>query len=164
MILPSTSLAFRDLNEVPDVLILPAQKGISVSMQCDQKQAMTVHCVPKKFNQGSLTCSLASGSPSIAASVVKSKRSAVVKDSNLISLKTLWQDLNKNTRPIWSSLAPEIFSCTTSIAGCDFCFYYLSTYNLSVAPAACVGGCSLGAFGSCSKLISSSLIKTLDLK
>ena len=80
-----------------------------------------------------------------------------------LSLGTLWKGWNNNIKPIWSSLAPEIFSCTTSIVGCDFCFYYLSTYNLSVAPAACVGGCSLGAFGSCSKLVSSSLIKTIDL-
>ena len=30
MLLPQTSLEFNDINEVPEALILPAQKGISV--------------------------------------------------------------------------------------------------------------------------------------
>ena len=115
MVLPQTSLEFNDINEVPEALIFPAQKGISISMQCNHKGALTVHCVPRKFNQGSLTCSLASISPSIAASKIISKRSVEADSNSLISLSTLWKDWNKNTRPIWSGLAPQMFSCTTSI-------------------------------------------------
>ena len=73
LILPQSSMEFNSMTEVPDALILPAQKGISISLQCNNKGSITVHCVPRKFNQGSLTCSLASVSPSIAASKI-SKR------------------------------------------------------------------------------------------
>lgn len=154
------SLEFSEIGLIPESgLILPAQRGISVSLQCSLQASITAHCVPRKFNQGSLTCRMASEStPSTAA--VKSKRSIV--DSNG-SLATLWKDWNKNVKPIWSDLAPSVFTCAASLAGCDFCFYYLATYNLSVAPAACVGGCSLSTFGSCSGVISTSIIKTLEL-
>ena len=67
-------------------------------------------------------------------------------------------------RPLWSKLTPDVFSCTASVVGCDFCIYYLSTYNLTATPAACIGGCSLGTFGSCSKLVANSIVETFDLK
>ena len=161
MILPKYTLEYNDLSEVPKSMILPAQSGISVTLHCNSEASVKIHCVPEKLDQGSLTCSLAANNiPKISAST-KSKRNVKIPKFSVIS--DTMEDLNQNVAPIWSDLTPEVFSCTTSIAGCDFCFYYLSTYNLSVAPAACVGGCSLGAFGACSKLITSSLIKTLDL-
>ena len=158
VILPRVSMEFNDLGEVPEVMILPATRGISVSLECSLEAAVTVYCVPSKFNHGYLTCRMAPSS-----SVLESRRSKRSTLSSKYSLSTLLEDVEENVRPIWSGLTPDVFSCVTSIAGCDFCFYYLATYNLSVAPAACVGGCSLSTFGSCSKIITSSLIQTFDL-
>ena len=58
----------------------------------------------------------------------------------------------------------SFMSCGASVAGCDFCFYFLATYNVSAGPSACVGGCSLGTFGSCSSLVGTSIIKTFFQK
>ncbi len=44
-----------------------------------------------------------------------------------------------------------------AVTGCDFCFYFLTTYNISAPPAVCNSGCSLGIFGSCLGLLSTSL-------
>jgi hypothetical protein len=169
IILPHFSLNYESLADFPEMLILPAQKGISVSLKCGLASSITAHCVPRKFNQGDLTCQLSTTWP-VASMIEESdiKRRSVEDDENsstsLFSLKTLLSEFNKKIRPIWSSLTPDVFSCSASIAGCDFCFYYLATYNLSVAPAACVGGCSLGTFGSCSKLVGTSLVETFDLR
>ena len=161
LLLPQVFVEFEDFKDLPELIVLPAQRGISVSLKCKGHLTSTkAHCVPSKFNQGDLTCSV-SASPEIAASV-KSKRS--VDDSKKsLSISTIWQNFQEKVSPIWSAITPDVFACTTSIAGCDFCFYYLATYNLTAPPAACVGGCSLGTFGSCSKLVVSSLVKTLDL-
>ncbi len=172
LILPRVSMEFFDLANVPEAMILPAQKGISVSLGCSATASITAYCVPRKFNQGSLTCRLASTLlPTVKASIAKPlpepsrrpRKSRAIAEKSKFSLATLWQDFEANVRPIWSALTPDVFTCTASLAGCDFCFYYLSTYNLSVAPAACVGGCSLSAFSSCSKLIPNSFVKTLKL-
>ena len=151
-------IEFSDLSEMPDIMVLPAQSGVTVSLGCGPGAFIQVHCVPEKFDQGKLVCTLDQSQPRISARRIQ--RSL---DENKPKLSIL-TDFNENVRPILSKMAPEIFGCTTSIAGCDFCFYYLATYNLSVAPAACVGGCSLGAFGACSKLIPSSILKTFDLQ
>ena len=43
MLLPQTSLEFNDINEVPEALILPAQKGISVRCEsCHLDRALDV--------------------------------------------------------------------------------------------------------------------------
>ena len=43
MLLPQTSLQFKDINEVPEALILPAQKGISVRCEsCHLDRALDV--------------------------------------------------------------------------------------------------------------------------
>jgi hypothetical protein len=43
MLLPQTSLEFNDINEVPEALILPAQKGISVRCgSCHLDRALDV--------------------------------------------------------------------------------------------------------------------------
>ena len=166
LVLPQVFIEFEDFKQVPELIVLPAQQGISVSLRCGGHLTSTkAHCVPSKFNQGDLTCSIStSASPaSIAASTVKSKRSIDSGKNQGLSISTIWNTFEDKVSPIWSDLTPDVFKCTTSIAGCDFCFYYLATYNLTASPAACVGGCSLGAFASCSNLIVSSLVKTLDL-
>jgi len=53
----------------------------------------------------------------------------------------------EETLPIWEDLTPSVLKCAGSVAGCDYCLYFASTYNISVSPAACIGGCSLGTFG-----------------
>ena len=46
------------------------------------------------------------------------------------------------------------------LPGCDFCYYFLATYNLTVTPAACSSSCSLGVVGSCTSLITTSVANT----
>ena len=153
IIMPQVNLEFNDLNQIPEMMVLPAQKGISVTFECSAKASISAYCIPTKFNRGQLTCKLASEvGPSIAAT--RSKRSAA---------SAMFENFNKEVKPLWSSLTPDVFSCTASLAGCDFCIYYLGTYNLTAPPAACVGGCSLSTFGSCSKLVVNSFVKTFDL-
>ena len=60
----------------------------------------------------------------------------------------------------WEELLPSILGCYGSVAGCDYCFYFLSTYNLSVVPSACSSGCSFAVFGSCVSLITESFTNT----
>merc|ERR1711935_291258 len=57
----------------------------------------------------------------------------------------------------WKDLLPSAVGCFTSVAGCDFCYYFLATYNLSLSPASCNGGCSLSVVGSCTALLSDSI-------
>ena len=77
LILPQVFIEFEDFAQVPELMVLPAQQGISVSLRCGGHLASTkAHCVPTKFNQGSLTCSLSSVVESAAASV-KSKRATL---------------------------------------------------------------------------------------
>ena len=154
IIMPQVSLEFNDFNQIPEMMVLPAQKGISVTFECSAKASISAYCIPTKFNRGQLTCKLASevGGPSIAAS--RSKRSAAA---------AIFENFKKDVKPLWSALTPDVFSCTASVAGCDFCMYYLGTYNLTAPPAACIGGCSLSTFGSCSKLVVNSFVKTFDL-
>ncbi len=169
-------------------LVIPASEGLSMSLECSpptaasnstetisspttESEVVTAFCVPRKFNQGNFTCelSLAASTASAVTSVSsrdRSHKSATGKkikreaeESAVIEVGNPFEKVRK----VWSSLVPDVFSCTASVAGCDFCFYYLATYNLSVAPAACIGGCSLSTFGSCSKLVGSSIVQTFDL-
>ncbi len=108
-------------------------------------------CVPHKFNQGNFTCELSYTASTASAetsqpqltqtpeggaaelypavsspSITNTKRQATAEDAEDVSLKKL--------RKVWTSLIPDVFGCTASVAGSDFSFYYLATYNLSVDP------------------------------
>ena len=160
--MPHISLGFSDLQSIPEVMVLPAQKGISVTFQCSQRASITAYCMPTKFNRGQMTCRLAVASeaavaPGIAA-VTRSKREIGGRISEFM------EDFQENVRPLWSSLTPDVFTCSASVVGCDFCIYYLATYNLTAPPAACIGGCSLSTFSSCSKLVAKSLVQTIELQ
>ena len=79
----------------------------------------------------------------------------------------------------WQNLVPKVVGCYASVSGikrvrvstfiysfllipgCDFCYYFLAVYNLSVTPAVCNGGCALGVLGSCSALLTDSFSSTL---
>ena len=60
----------------------------------------------------------------------------------------------------WKKLLPSTIGCMASVAGCDFCYYFLATYNMSLTPAACNGGCSLSVVGSYTALVTDSVAKT----
>ena len=61
----------------------------------------------------------------------------------------------------WRDLVPSVVGCYASLSGCDFCFYFLAVYNLSVTPAVCNGGCALGVIGSCSAMVTQSIQNTI---
>ena len=98
--------------------------------------------------------------PGIAA-VTRSKREI---GGGRGRISEFMEDFQENVRPLWSSLTPDVFTCSASVVGCDFCIYYLATYNLTAPPAACIGGCSLSTFSSCSKLVAKSLVQTIELQ
>ena len=119
---------------------IPASNGVTVTMDCsDNYIRFEYACVPTKYDVGKLTCAF------------RSKRK---RKPRAIS------DEFRKTSNILIDMIPNFLACGASVAGCDFCFYFLSTYNLTASPAACVGGCSLGTFGSCSSLVGTSLVKT----
>ena len=89
IIMPHVSLQFEDIQNIPEMMVLPAQKGISVTFQCSEEAFITAYCIPKKFDRGQLTCRLASEVPSIAAS--RSKRS-------VLEANDLAEDFQKNIR------------------------------------------------------------------
>ena len=62
IIMPHISLGFSDLQSIPEVMVLPAQKGISVTFQCSQRASITAYCMPTKFNRGQMTCRLLAAS------------------------------------------------------------------------------------------------------
>jgi hypothetical protein len=48
-----------------------------------------------------------------------------------------------------------------SPTGCDFCNYFLSTYNAGVGPPACHGSCTFAVIGKCAGLLKKSVTDTL---
>jgi hypothetical protein len=64
---------------------------------------------------------------------------------------------------VWDALVPVVLSCTRSFAGCDFCLYFFATYNASVHPNVCFGGCALGTVGSCTLLVGQAIQETYKL-
>ena len=173
---PKTIFNFPNLDEFPSkALILPATGGISLKIECktvdDESEIYSSYygCVPKQFDVGNLTCTSIQGKLLEDGNFDSSrpKRSLghtineyfnfthfnrLIKENTPSTIATAL----KNTR----SLLPNIMSCGASVAGCDYCMYFLTTYNLTVSPAACVGGCSLGTFASCSSLIGTSFVNT----
>ena len=43
------------------------------------------------------------------------------------------------------------------MAACDYCLYFLSAYNVTAPPAACVGGCSIGTYGNCASVVGTAI-------
>ena len=176
LLTPETIFYYQSLNDFPKrALILPATGGVSLKLDCStEKQKAEIYssyytCVPKQYDVGNLKCTSYNGKFT-EASYPKLKRTVrslshtinsyfnfthynkIIKENspNAIAIAL------KNTR----KLLPNIMSCGASVAGCDYCMYFLTTYNLTVSPAACVGGCSLGTFASCSSLIGTSFVNT----
>ena len=167
---------FSGVDEFPEkALILPATGGISLELDCVRKENITKSyknlytCVPKQYDVGNLTCmsfrnKLGYGSSSKNKRSMRKLTHSINQYFNLTHFSKLIKENSsnaiavalKNTR----KLLPNIMSCGASVAGCDYCMYFLTTYNLTVSPAACVGGCSLGTFASCSSLVGTSIVNT----
>jgi len=117
-------------------------------------------CVPKQLSVGELTCA------AITSNLKDKNKSpeALARHHRSIEDNKDWTNIWSDMGQLWDNwklLVPEIFSCTASVAGCDMCFYFLGTYNYSVVPAACVGGCTINTFDSCTGVISKSFIETV---
>ena len=173
---PETTFHFRTVDEFPNkALVLPASGGVSLALDCRGRQNGTktyTHlyaCVPKQYDVGNLTC-MTFVDEEYGESIFRHKRdvrnfshiissyfnlthySNIIKENSSHAMAILL----KKTR----NLLPSIMGCGASVAGCDYCMYFLTTYNLTVSPAACVGGCSLGTFASCSSLVGTSFVNT----
>ena len=173
---PETVFKFQNLDEFPQkALILPATGGVSLRIDCqkenDESEMYSSYygCVPKQYDVGNLTCTSIRGkflddSNLSQARIKRSLGHTINTYFNFTHFNRLIKENSpstigialKNTR----KLLPNIMSCGASVAGCDYCMYFLTTYNLTVSPAACVGGCSLGTFASCSSLIGTSFVNT----
>ena len=174
---PETIFKFSTIKQFPKkALVLPATGGISITIECinrtknETKIYNSVYaCVPKQYDVGNLTCMTLKNhlnGDHISRTRRKSRALSTTINEffNLTHFSKIIKENSshamtialKNTR----KLLPNIMSCGASVAGCDYCMYFLTTYNLTVSPAACVGGCSLGTFASCSSLVGTSFVNT----
>ena len=165
LLTPKSKFSF-DLNDFPSTLIIPATGGIAMSVFChkngseDESLNFAYTCVPKKYTVGQLTCAsvVANDTSSEVRSQVRVERS--VGDAK----PDYWEKIRAEMGQLWDTwkvLVPDIFSCTASVAGCDMCFYFLGTYNYSVVPAACLGGCTINTVDSCTSVVTNSLLNTV---
>ena len=174
---PDTIFNFSNIEQFPKkALVLPATGGISLTVGCikriknETKTYNSVYtCVPKQYDVGNLSCitlknQLREGYGSRKTRNTRALSTTINEFLNFTHFSKLIKENSshaisialKNTR----KLLPNIMSCGASVAGCDYCMYFLTTYNLTVSPAACVGGCSLGTFASCSSLLGTSFVNT----
>jgi hypothetical protein len=165
LLTPKSKFSF-DLNDFPSTLIIPATGGIAMSVFChkngseDESLNFAYTCVPKKYTVGQLTCAsvVANDTSSEVRSQVRVERS--IGDEK----PDYWEKIRAEMGQLWDTwkvLVPDIFSCTASVAGCDMCFYFLGTYNYSVVPAACLGGCTINTVDSCTSVVTNSLLNTV---
>ena len=173
---PETVFNYRNIDKFPRrALILPAIGGVSLKLDCTTSENETelysnyYTCVPKQYDVGNLTCTSISGKHTEDSNPrpkrnIRSLSHAINKYLNFTHFKRIIKENSPNTIAIalknTRKLLPNIMSCGASVAGCDYCMYFLTTYNLTVSPAACVGGCSLGTFASCSSLVGTSFVNT----
>lgn len=159
--LPNSIFTPKSIYNIPNpinetkMFLFSIPNGIRVSLMCHESSNINYICLPNKFDTGNLTCMV--DLPDNTA--LRPRRSPEVEDDFMITAV----DVFRNSARIWEKIMPSVFSCSISYAGCDFCFYFLSTYNISASPAACVGGCSLGAFGGCTRLIGSAIQETYQI-
>ena len=183
---PETIFNFEGIEQFPEkALVLPATGGVSLEISCDNGNNQTLAkkiiytCVPKQYDVGNLTCMTFADSSAYQYSPQRRRRGvgklayALNEYFNLTHfnrsvLETYSNTFGETLKGIYAAdfwrlerkLLPNIMSCGASVAGCDYCLYFLTTYNLTISPAACVGGCSLGTFASCSSLIGTSFVNT----
>ena len=173
---PETTFRFGRMNEFPETaLVLPATGGLSLELHCTDRNNRTdshfYACVPRQYDVGNLTCMtfIDNSSRKHLSRHKRNSRSLSQIISNYFNLTHFSNLFNKNSSHAISvalkktrNLLPSIMGCGASVAGCDYCMYFLTTYNLTVSPAACVGGCSLGTFASCSALVGTSFVNTYN--
>ena len=160
---PKSQFAFP-LSSFPKTLIIPATGGIAMKVDCmsdDEPLSLAYTCVPKKFTVGQLTCSVMTNFTKDDPEVEPGHRSqrSVEPDQ-----PDYWANIRGDMGKLWTDwkkLVPDIFSCSASVAGCDMCFYFLGTYNYSVVPAACLGGCTINTVDSCTGVVMNSLLNTV---
>jgi len=163
--LPSTSLTYT-LNTFPKAVILPVAGGITVGVHC-KTDLFKFSCVQSKYDSGDLACLAASDGMERDAKHRKHKRAIEEGEDNEVKLNATLGELQfieaefDGVIGSWQKLVPSVVGCYASVAGCDFCYYFLAIYNLSITPAVCNGGCALGVLGSCSALLTDSLAKTV---
>merc|ERR1712130_306632 len=167
MFLPKTELSYT-LDTFPTALILPIGEGVGLALHCADAQ-YTFTCRPTATKDRELAC-ISSKSQSTNS---KHKRE-VTRDTEGKSPAAQNATIEENKKALietasdgfedvighWKDLLPSAFTCFASVAGCDFCYYFLGTYNISLSPAACSGSCSLSVVGSCTGLMTESISNT----
>ena len=168
--LPRTSLTYT-LDTFPRAVILPVGGGVSVSVVCEL-DVLRFSCVQSKYDAGDLACiatTSVAGRYSISENKkqkrsVNNKSLASADEEKLIDaideLAVIVEEFG-GIISSWQDLVPSVVGCYASLSGCDFCFYFLAVYNLSVTPAVCNGGCALGVIGSCSAMVTQSIQNTI---
>ena len=59
----------------------------------------------------------------------------------------------------WAALVPGVVGCGVSLLACDFCHHFLGSYNRTVTPRVCQGGCTAAVVGACTAPILTSLAR-----
>ncbi len=170
------------LATMPEFVAFPVHSGIEVTIHCGREGegGVIYACLPARFDVGDLTCVTAAYGPNedlrrkrqlatgktlalpVRGELLREPRSVKEKSSDRSMLDRVSRVFS-NSMPTWRALAPQVLACTSSLSGCDFCIYFLATYNVSASPAACIGGCSLGTFGSCTGLVGESIRHSFEL-
>ena len=157
----------HSLSSLPRVFILPALGSVSLSLSCNETVLTNYSCSPVREpgeHGGDTTCFLFRQSRRAKRESVTSVGEEMSKiRAEVTEIVEEWQELTPRVIGCYSSIAgqtsPLPLPCLTSlVAGCDFCFYFFSSYNISVSPGACSTGCLMGTIGSCATIISQVLL------
>lgn len=159
---PEFKFPLTDGKELPEVLLFPLQSGLDVTFACGSDTKAEFSCIPSLDGNDSnmdLTCSYTSGQMQQRVQSRSRRRVPSAAEKNLEDVQKVFGD----AFGVWKDMVPSVLSCTGAVAGCDFCLYFFTTYNISAHPNVCIGGCALGTVGSCTSLIGTSLVKSMEL-
>ena len=156
---PPADLQYSLLT-LPEVLILPVSGQVKLSLYCP---ATTINYTCSLGSQprenrdarGDMTC--------VLRRLVRRHKRGLTEEMSKIRTSVRgvvedWQDLTPSVIGCYSSIAGNVTQAGTlslplSLSGCDFCFYFFASYNLSVSPGVCTPGCLMGTVGSCATLL-----------
>ena len=118
---------------LPASLLLPTAGGLAVQLECGAASR-------------GLTCR-----PAQPGNVLSCRVRATNQARARRALPSVGEEVT-SLLDSWEALVPGVVGCYASLAGRDFCFYFLATYNISITPAVCNPSCALGVVKNCATL------------
>ena len=148
------------LSSLPEVLILPVSGEVVLTISCPATTTFTCRQeTPARPGGEDLSCVLE----------VEDRRprrdlreeAGAIQDS-VVEVVEAWQQLTPSVIGCYSSLAGNTvptLPISLQLSGCDFCFYFFGSYNLSVSPGVCSPGCLMGTVSSCATILTQVMLQ-----